>query len=293
MLQTSCRSVRGGEEIKTALVTGSSGFIGSHLVRALRSCGCKVIEFDCDLGCDVRYPVHRDYECDVIYHLAVCPLAQARDDPLYSVDVNVRGTVNILELARKTGAKIVYSSASSVYGTPSSPTVREESELRPTSIYGATKASSEILIRTYSHIFDIPYTIFRFTNVYGPGQVNGVIPAFFRSIKDGEPITISGDGSQLRDFVFVDDVVYFLLRAFSSDVVGTFNLGSGRCCTINQLFDLCCRVAGKTVERVYSPGHRDERSFSAVDLTRLLACFGETPSTDLEEGLKRTWQEYL
>ncbi len=279
--------------MKTALVTGSSGFIGSHLVRELKSQGYKVIEFDCDTGCDVCNPIHQNYKCDIIYHLAACPLIHTRDNPLYSIDVNIKGTANILEHARRTRAKIIYSSASSVYGIPDSSIVKEETELHPTSIYGATKASSELLIRTYNHLFNIPYTIFRFTNVYGPGQVNGVIPAFFKSIRDNKPVTISGDGNQLRDFVFVDDVVRFLVQASSPDIIGTFNLGSGCCYTINQLFDLCCHVAGKTVKRVYSPSQRDERSLSTVDLTRLRECFDKTPSTDLEEGLKRTWQEYL
>jgi UDP-glucose 4-epimerase len=138
---------------------------------------------------DITAPIEGDY--DVIYHLAAYGLLAARDNPEHAVAVNVRGTVNVLEAARRSGATVIYSSASSVYGIPQYNTAREPDPLAPTSVYGVTKLAAEHMVRTYGTLYNIPYTIFRFTNVYGPGQHVGAIPSFIDSIQNDKTIKIT------------------------------------------------------------------------------------------------------
>jgi nucleoside-diphosphate-sugar epimerase len=137
------------------LVTGSRGFIGTHLVKALREQKQDVTEFDLELGNDITKCVDGDY--DVIYSLAAFTLIQTRDNPQRAIDVNVKGIVNMLELARRCDAKIIFSSASSVYGIPRNDVVKETDTIQPVSIYGATKAAAEVLIETYHKLYDIDY----------------------------------------------------------------------------------------------------------------------------------------
>jgi len=276
---------------KKILVTGSRGFIGKHLVKALKEYGHNITEFDLVLGNDVTKPIEGDY--DIIYHLAAYSLIKTRDNPWKAIDVNIKGTLNVLELARKCNAKVVFSSASSVYGIPLYKRVIETTPIRPVSVYGMTKASAEILIETYYRLYGTDYLIFRFTNVYGPMQTFGVIPSFINAINEGKPIVIFGSGKQTRDFVFVDDVVHFLVRAMEEDKKNMkLNLGSGKTISIKELAELCIKIAGKRCEIINRPVERDERWGFSADLTSLKEVFNEVPETSLEEGLKKTFERW-
>jgi len=270
-----------------ALITGSRGFIGTHLVKALKERKLDITEFDLVLGNDVTKEIKGNY--DIIYHLAAYSLIKTRDNPQRAIDVNIKGTLNILELARKCDAKVIFTSASSVYGIALSDVVEERDPVQPVSIYGATKAAAEILITTYNRLYCIDYLIFRLTNVYGPGQKVGVIPTFLDSINKGKPIVIFGSGKQTRDFVFVDDVVHFLVRAREYDKRNIIlNLGSGTAISIIELAKLCMEIAGKQCEIINRPVERDERWGFRADLTKLKEVFGEVPKISLREGLKKT-----
>jgi len=270
------------------LVTGSRGFIATHLVKALKKQKQDVKEFDLELGDDVSKSITGSY--DIIYHLVTQPLIQCRVKPQRAIDVNVKGTINILELARECNAKVIFTSASSVYGIPVNDSVNESSLIRPVSIYGATKASAEILIETYRKLYNINHFIFRFTNVYGPGQKVGVIPNFLEKIGKDEDIIIFGSGKQSRDFVYVDDVVYFLLRVMEQDKKNfTVDLGSGVATPIIELAKLCGETAGKGTTIINRPVEEDERWGFCAELTKCKEIFGEVPRTKLKEGLKKTW----
>lgn len=271
------------------LVTGSRGFIGAYLVEALKECKHEVTEFDLELGNDITEEIKGNY--DLIYHLAAYSLIKTRDKPQKAIDVNIKGTLNVLELARKCNAKVIFASASSVYGIPFNDIVREGDSVQPVSIYGATKASAEVLIETYNKLYCVDYLIFRFTNVYGPRQNVGVIPSFMNSIKNNAPISIFGSGKQTRDFVYVDDVVYFLLRVIESNKKNmTLNLGSGMATSIIELAETCTEITGKETEIINRPVEQDERWGFSTDLTRLKDVFNEVPKTSLEEGLEKTWE---
>lgn len=269
------------------LVTGSEGFVGRHLVKTLKEREQDVTKFDLKLGDDITKKVEGNY--DIIYHLAAYSLIQTRDNPQKAIDVNVKGIVNVLELARKCGAKVIFSSASSVYGIPLNDVVKEKDTIQPVSVYGATKAAAEIIIETYHKLYSIDYLIFRFTNIYGTDQDFGVIPNFMKSIKNGEPIVIFGSGKQTRDFVYVKDVVHFLLRSVEPSKKNmTLNLGSGTATSIVELAEMCTEISGGQSEIINRPVDRDERWGFRADLTRLEKVFNEGPKTCLEEGLKKT-----
>lgn len=273
------------------LITGSRGFIGSNLVKTLRARKQDITEFDLQLEDDITKEISGNY--DIIYHLAAYSLIQARSNPQKAIGINIKGTLNVLELARKCDAKIIFSSASSVYGIPLNNAVRETDSIQPVSIYGATKASAEILIETYNKLYGIDYLIFRFTNVYGARQKAGVIPSFIDKIKRDEPIIIFGSGKQTRDFVFIDDVTHFLLRAAEPNKKNTLNLGSGIATTIIELANMCAKVVGKNPKIVNRAVERDERWGFSADVTRLKEIFREVPKTSLEDGLKKTWESEL
>ena len=273
------------------LVTGSRGFIATHLVESLRKRKHDVTEFDLELGDDISKGVTGNY--DVIYHLAALPLIQCRDTPQRAIDVNVKGTINVLELARECNAKVIFSSASSVYGIPLNNIVNESAIIHPISIYGATKASAELLIETYHKLYSIDYFIFRLTNVYGPNQKMGVIPKFIDSIKRDEPIIIFGSGKQTRDFVYVDDIAHFLRRAIEPDKKNmTINVGSGIATSIIELAEMHAHASAGRNEIINKPVEADERWGFSADITKLKEFFGEVPITSLEEGLKKTWEGF-
>lgn len=273
------------------LVTGGAGFIGKHLVNELVKHRNNVASFDLQYGDDLLKGFSGTF--DAIYHLAVLSRPLAQSDPRKAIDVNIKGTINVLEHARKCDAKVIFTSASSVYGIPMHSPVKEDEPHSPVSIYGATKSAAESLILTYNRLYSIDYLIFRFTSVYGLGQksTREVIPAFINATKKGNAITITGSGKQSRDFVYIDDVVHFLVSALEEDKKDMiFNLGSGKETSINKLVDLIANVTGITPEMISKPTELEERWGFCADITRLHDVFGEIPKTSLEEGLKEIWE---
>jgi UDP-glucose 4-epimerase len=291
--------------VKVAVV-GSKGFIGQHLVSALKLRGYGVVEIDVPkydiTRSDILLPDNPFKGVDAIYHLAAMNLTHCKEDRTGCVRTNIMGTVNVLEAAVKCGVKrIIYASASSVYGNPERMPVHEIDKKKPLTLYGATKLSAEHIIQTYTQTPGFTSVIFRFTNVYGLGQVNGIIPSSISLLKAGKPVIVTGNGEQSRDFVYVDDVVTFLIRALEIPHYSSiFNLGSGINTCINEIIILCASLLGLGNESdlrqevlksdrliKYVMADNGDRKEFIANISRLRYCYGDYRFLLLKDGLKR------
>lgn len=271
------------------IVTGSSGFIGRHVVDDLKFGGHEVIEVDVDRGIDVMSLDDHDFvDIDAVIHLAAYSLIKSRENPAEAFRVNVGGLVHILELCVENDVKLIMASASSVYGVPEYLPVNESHNLNPVSIYGVTKRSMEDIVEIYHKTKGLDYLVFRFTNVYGPGQVNGIIPATIDNVKNDLPITLTGTGTQTRDFVFIDDVVHFVVRGLEKDKAGIFNLGSGVETSVITLVHSIGELVGNAPVVLYSAADDDERERFCASIRKLRGVFKQAPITSLKDGLIAT-----
>lgn len=293
------------------LVTGGAGFIGSNLVKALVACGCQVTVLDnlstgyrsnldsspavhCLEG-DVRDPAAVSEAAQgvaVIFHLAASVgNKRSIDDPIADAEVNVLGTLRVLEAARTHGVrKIVASSSAGIFGELKTLPIREDHAVEPDTPYGSTKLCGEKLCLAYSKIHGIEAVCLRYFNVYGVNQrfdaYGNVIPIFAFRMLRGEPITIFGDGEQTRDFVNVADVVQANLEAaVSRNVSGAFNIGSGTRTTINRLVDLLRGASGVNPTVVHAPPRAGDVRDSLADVSAAERVLGFVPRVAMADGL--------
>jgi UDP-glucose 4-epimerase len=292
-----------------AVVTGGAGFIGSHAVEALLERGDEVHVLD-DLSKgrrervapgaelhigDIREPdaVFDAARPELVLHLAAQADVRASvDDPARDADVNVVGTVRILEAARRYGAKVVFSSTGgAIYGECDGP-APESAERRPLAPYGASKLCGEEYLATWNRLYGTGHVALRFGNVYGPRQEPhgeaGVVAIFMGLLHDGGTPTIYGDGSQTRDYVFVADVVRALLAAADRDG-GVFNVGTGAETSVVELYDAIQRASSVTREPVFGDARAGELQRSALDIALAARELGWRPEHALDDGLARTW----
>ena len=293
-----------------ALVTGGAGFIGSNLVDALIERGDSVDVVD-NLSSgkrenvnararlhvlDVREPLDdlfAELRPDVCFHLAAqADVRVSVERPDYDADVNVIGTVHVLEAARSTGARVVFSSTGgAIYGECEEP-ADEASERRPLAPYGTAKLAGEEYLLTYQRLHGMANVALRFGNVFGPRQdphgEAGVVAIFLGRLRDGETCLIFGDGTQERDYVFVGDVVSALMAAAEVEG-GIFNVGTGRASSVLELYDLCRKVAGSELAARLAPARPGELQRSVLDISKAADELGWRPETSLEEGLRQTW----
>ncbi len=296
------------------LVTGGAGFIGSNIVRRLLDEGHQAVVLD-DVSSGFRENLVpgvpfveadvRDGEsvaaamrgCDVALHLAASVgNARSIEDPVKDAQINVVGTINVLEAARREGLRrIVFSSSAGIFGELKTLPIAEDHPQEPDSPYGASKLAAEKLCLVYNKLYGMRNVCLRYFNVYGLNQrydaYGNVIPIFADRILRGIPMTVFGDGEQTRDFVNARDVAAANIAAATAGdgVSGPLNVGSGTRVTINDLAAMMQRGAGRDVGVHYgAPRKGDVRdSLAATDAAR--AAFGYAPTVDLEEGLR----EYL
>ena len=295
------------------MVTGGAGFIGSHLVDALLAQGDEVHVVD-DLSTgsqanlasaatlhelDIRDEALEELAArlrpDVVFHLAAqADVGTSVERPTFDADVNVVGTVRVLEGARVAGARVVFtSSGGAIYGECERP-AREDDEPRPLSPYAASKLAGEQYLATWNRLHGAGHVSCRLANVYGPRQLptleGGVIAIFLDRLRAGEQTVIFGDGAQTRDFVYVGDVVASLLAAAASPVGGVFNVGSGEATAIGDLHRLCAVTAGVDRPPRFAPERPGDLRHSVIDPSRAARDLGWQAGTKLAAGLADSWK---
>ena len=293
------------------LVTGGAGFIGSHLVDALLAAGRRVRAIDNFVTGSRRNLEHhrgeprlelleidiRDREAarratagvERVFHLAaMADIVPSIERPDTYVDVNVGGTLNVLEAAREASVRrFVYAASSSCYGIPDSTPTPETAPVRPQYPYALSKHLGEELALHWAQVYGLPVISLRFFNAYGPrartsGAYGAVFGVFLAQLLAGEPLTIVGDGEQTRDFTFVTDVVQAVLAAAESGAIGKcFNVGSGRTVSVNRIVELL--GASRTVDIPKRPGEPD---CTFADISKIRAAIGWEPEVGIEEGVR-------
>ena len=298
------------------LVTGGAGFIGSHLVDALLAAGFRVRVLD-DLSTGKR--ANLDPRAELIvgnvadpvavrnamrgavgcFHLAaIASVARGNEDWCGTHAVNVGGTVAVLDAARRCGnLPVVYASSAAIYGDAGEGRIAESVRPSPRSAYGADKMASELHAQAGFGVHGVPSIGFRFFNVYGPRQdpsspYSGVISIFADRIASGRPITIHGDGGQVRDFVYVADVVRHLMAGMSllhdAPRAAVANVCTGRATTIRDLADAIGRAAGRKPMLTYGAGRPGDIRSSIGDARLATSMLGVAAKTTLDEGLAAT-----
>jgi UDP-glucose 4-epimerase len=295
-----------------AFVTGGAGFIGSHLVDALVAEAADVHAIDnlatgrrenlsgaaelheLDIRDEALEDLARRLRPEVVFHLAAqADVGTSVERPAFDAEVNVVGTVRVLEAARAAGARVVFASTGgAVYGECERP-ARESDKARPLSPYAAAKLAGEGYLATWNRLYGGSNVTCRLANVYGPRQrptlEGGVVAIFLDRLSDGREVEIFGDGRQTRDFVFVADVVRALLAAAAAPEGGVFNVGSGVATSVVDLHALCAQTAEVGLPPRFGPERPGDLRRSVLDSTLARKELGWRAETSLADGIARTW----
>ena len=285
-------------------MTGGAGFIGSNLVEALLARGDSVAVID-NFASGKRENLHPDatllehdirkgfsVDAEVIFHLAAqADVQTSMQRPEDDAAINVVGTVNVLGAAP--GAQVIFASSGGAgYGECSEPAT-EQSPFLPLSPYGIAKKCGEEYVAGWNRIHRTQHVSLRFANVYGPrqdaGLEGGVVAIFLERLARGDATVIYGDGSQARDFVYVDDIVDSLLAAVGR-TGGPYNVGTGRDTTISDLHEACAHVAGLDRAARHEPARLGDVQRSVLDSRLIERELGWRPRVSLDDGLARTWE---
>lgn len=297
------------------LVTGGAGFIGSWIAEKLAEKnhvtildnfatgkkqnipeGTEFIKGDVRVTDDVKKAVKGS---DVVFHQAAnVRIPVSVKDPLFDSEVNVLGTLNVLEACRKAGVKrVVYASSSALYGNPDKIPTPEDSAPLPVSPYGISKMTGEYYMRAYAALYGIETVSLRYFNVYGQRQnpdspYSGVLSIFSKTIREGRPLTVFGDGKQTRDFVNVRDVADAnILAATTNGISGDyFNIGTGTAVSLNEIISMLGRITGKNLDVIYRERRPGDARKSCADIRKAREKIGFSPKIGLEYGLRELLQ---
>jgi len=296
--------------MEKVLITGVAGFIGSNLATRMIEEGYLVIGID-DLSYGLQENIPDAVEfhkadirdkkiysffdgVDYVFHLAAknC-IADCQADPVGTADINVRGTVNVFEAAKRANVKkVIYAESSALYeGSIVVPT--PESEMKPESFYAVSKLSSLYFALAYKRFFNVCFTALRYFCVYGPVQdyrrtIPPVMSAFIIKLLKRESPVIYGTGEKRRDFVYIDDVNDFHMRCINDAETDnkTFNLGSGDNYSVVEIYDLITELLGKRVDPIYKKNLLGEAEITLADITAAKS-IGWKPKTDIKDGLSK------
>lgn len=297
------------------LILGGCGFLGSHLARALTEHGQRVRIYDRPNVArpailhgiehvDWCYGDFLDHEsvaeaikgCDVIYHFISTTLPKSsNENPVYDVDSNVIGTIQLLEVAKRERVrKIIFSSSGgTVYGIPQRNPIDEDHPTDPIASYGITKLTVEKYLHLYHILHGLDYCVLRIANPYGPGQrvdaSQGAATVFLNKALKAEPIEVWGDGSVVRDYVFIEDVTQAFLRAaaYTGDQ-RLFNIGSGRGLSVNELIEAIRRVVHRQVTVNYKAARPYDVPVNVLDIRRAKEVLDWAPTVEISQGLHKT-----
>lgn len=299
------------------VVTGGAGFIGSHLAEALADEGHSVVIVD-DFSTGSRENLRwaegmssvtiqegsiKDISllrdacagADGVFHeAAIASVPKSVADPVGSNAVNVDGTLNVLVAARDAGVrKVVLASSAANYGDNLNLPLKETEPLRPQSPYAAQKVMDEYYAGLFTDLYGLETTCLRYFNVFGPRQdpsspYSGVISIFIDRISVGEPITIYGDGTQTRDFIYVGDVVRANIRAMHSEYCGVVNVAGGRETSLNVLAAVIMEVTGNSCDIRYDAPREGDIHRSLADTQRLEDTIGRVAECSIADGLSET-----
>ena len=295
------------------LITGGAGFIGSHIVdRLLREGHAVVVVDNLVTGKKKNLnPEARFYKMDVLspkikkviqkekpdlisHHAAQMDVRRSVADPLFDAQVNILGLLNLLENAVRFGVKrvIFASSGGAIYGEQQIFPAPETHPTHPLSPYGISKLASEHYLYYYQQVSGLSYVSLRYANVYGPRQdpfgEAGVVAIFTQKMLMGDQPIINGNGKQTRDYIAVSDVVEAHMAVLNSGVEGTFNVGTEKETSVNQLFRYLVELTGSNVKEVYGPEKRGEQTRSLLDYGKLKKVADWEPRLGLREGLEQT-----
>jgi len=293
-----------------AIVTGGAGFIGSHVAEALVSRGDEVHVLD-DLSTgrrenvpagaelhvgDIRDPggVFDEVRPELVFHLAAqASVSVSVARPAFDAEVNVLGTVAVLEAARAHGAQVVFSSTGgAIYGECETPAT-EDWQRRPLSPYGTSKLAGEEYLAAWNRLHETRHVSLRYGNVYGPRQdphgEAGVVAIFLRAVADGKRPTIFGDGAQERDYVYAGDVARATLAATALDG-GVVNIATGQATSVLELVDAMRRATGREIDPEHGPERLGDLQRSVLDASLAERELGWRPEVSLDDGLRAAWQ---
>jgi UDP-glucose 4-epimerase len=293
-----------------AVVTGGAGFIGSHVVDALLARGDEphVLDdlsrgkpenvpdgaqlYEGDIRADADH-VFEEVKPEVCFHLAAqADVRVSVERPDHDADINVIGTLRLLEAARRHGTKLVFSSTGgAIYGECDAPAAEDHAR-EPLAPYGVSKLSGEEYIAAYNRLYGTSHVSLRYGNVYGPRQdphgEAGVVAIFMKRLREGGTPRIFGEGTQTRDYVYVADVVAATLAASAQDG-GVFNVGTGVETSVLDLYERVQRVSGIEREPELAPARAGELQRSVLDPSLAKRELGWKPRHTLEDGLAETW----
>jgi UDP-glucose 4-epimerase len=301
-------------ENKTILVTGGAGHVGSHIVdELLKKNVKKVIVYDSlssgnvnNLPKDSRVELHkndiRDYEdllpsmdgCDYVFHTASVLLLEGNIHPEKAIDINIKGTYNVIKASIESGVKkVIFSSSASVYGDPIYIPVDEDHPYNSELVYGTTKIAGEHLFRDYYKSNKLDFVGLRYYNIYGPrihykGSYMQIVPKWVDCILKGDPLVIYGDGSQTMDMIYVTDVARANILALESDATNTFiNIGTGKSTSVLQVAKMLIQITGKNSYITYVPQDVNLVKRRQCSTDRAKKLIGFEYSIDVIEGLNK------
>ncbi|MDC4232652.1 NAD-dependent epimerase/dehydratase family protein [Actinomyces sp. B33] len=297
------------------LVIGGNGFLGSHIVDALAARGHRITAFDMYSGevhwdapgvavfdgnflntGDLRQAVRGH---DVVLHmLSTTDPATAENDPTLDIRTNILGSVELFEICAQEGVEHLYfaSSGGTIYGDREQGRFHEDDPTLPVSPYGIGKLAIENYMRFFERKHALASTSLRIANPYGtrqnPHKRQGIIPIFLRNALHGEPLTVMGDGTMYRDYIYVNDLASIVAAVVTQGATGhTYNLGSGQATSVNEIVDSIRRVTGLDPRVEHRPTPPTYVHGSVLDTTRITEEFGPFTLTPLDQGIDKTWQE--
>lgn len=298
------------------LVIGGNGFIGSHLIDQLLVDGHDVRVFDIaheryrkplanvDYRISTLDNIPDLYEAllgiDIIFHLASSTVPSTSNiDTVSDINKNLIPTLNLLNLMIKLGIKriVYFSSGGAIYGNPKTIPIEEDHPLHPISSYGVIKATVEMYLFLYQRLHNIKPLIIRPSNPYGPRQghymAQGVISTFLRKVKLNESLIIFGDGNSKKDYIYINDLISTCLKLSFSNEIGTFNIGSGSCYSVNEIIDVIKDKTTKELFTVNSEMQKYDVEHFELDITKLKQIIGDHKFIPIDKGVENTWNWIL